>query len=382
MAVRDVVAVACSAGGLAPLRSLVGGLPEDLPASVLVVRHLARDSKLLLPVILNRDGVLPVDFATDGEPVRAGRVRIAPPDQHLTVHDGSIRLAGTPKINRVRPSADALFRSLARWYGPRVVAVVLSGMLDDGAAGAAAVAARGGAVVVQNPADADFASMPREALAAVPGALSVPTAELAVTVLDLLGRPGTEPGEPARDLVWETDLTGAAASGPSGVPGRPAGVSCPDCHGAMNRIETSGDVHYRCHVGHAYSPASLVADQEQAGESALWQAVALLEEQAVVHHEMALRAARAERRAEERAHAQAALDARRAAAAVKALIPGSVSGLASGPASGPVSEATFEAAFDPTAEAASEPASEPARASSESELASGPRTDGARPEPE
>jgi len=365
MAVRDVVGIACSAGGLAPLRSLVGGLPEDLPASVLVVRHLARDSKLLLPVILTRDAVLPVDFAAHGEPVRAGQVRIAPPDRHLTVHDGSIRLSGTPKINRVRPSADALFRSLARWYGPRVVAVVLSGMLDDGAAGAAAVAARGGAVVVQDPADADFASMPREAFAAARGARVVPTAELAVTVLDLLGRPVTETGEPSRDLVWETDLTDAANPGPSGVPGRAAAVSCPSCHGAMNRIETSGDVHYRCHVGHVYSPSSLVADQEQAGESALWQAVALLEEQAVVHHEMALRAARAERRAEERAHVQAALDARRAAAAVKALIPGPMSGLPS--------EAAFEAGFEPTSEASSETA----RADPP-----GPRTDGAQAEPE
>ncbi|OLE26694.1 MAG: hypothetical protein AUG49_07455 [Catenulispora sp. 13_1_20CM_3_70_7] len=133
----------------------------------------------------------------------------------------------------------------------------------------------------------------------------------------------------------------------------------------MNRIETSGDVHYRCHVGHVYSPSSLVADQEQAGESALWQAVALLEEQAVVHHEMALRAARAERRAEERAHVQAALDARRAAAAVKALIPGPMSGLPS--------EAAFEAGFEPTSEASSETA----RADPP-----GPRTDGAQAEPE
>lgn len=316
-----MVGVACSAGGLAPLRSLVGGLPEALPASVLVVRHLGRDAKPLLPGILTRGAVLPVEFAVDGEPVRPGRVRIAPPDRHLTVHDGWLRVAGTPKINRVRPAADALFRSLARWYGPRVVAVVLSGTLDDGAAGAAAVAARGGTVIVQDPAEAEFSSMPRQTLGAVPGAETVPTNELAAAILDLLGsQVGEPPGLPP-DLIWETDLTDAVGEGPDGVPGRPAAVTCPSCHGAMNQVDALNDLHFRCHTGHVYSPATLVADQEDAGEAALWHAVALLEERAMVHHELALRAGRLGARAEERAHMRAALDARRAAEAVRALIP-------------------------------------------------------------
>jgi len=264
-----------------------------------------------------------VGFATDGETVKHGHVRIAPPDQHLTVHDGSLRLSATPKINAVRPAADALFRSLARWYGPRAVVVVLSGTLDDGAAGAAAVAARGGVVLVQDPDQADFPSMPRETLAAVPGAQVVPTSELAARVLDLLGRPVGELGLPPRDLVWETDLTDGTGPAASAVPGRAVPVTCPVCHGAMNQIDGLDDLHFRCHTGHVFSPATLVVDQEDASEAALWQAVALLEEQAVVHHEMALRAARSGRRNEERAHLQAVLDARRAAAAVKDLVAGS-----------------------------------------------------------
>jgi two-component system chemotaxis response regulator CheB len=324
MATRDIVGIACSAGGLTPLRELIAGLPPSVPASTLVVRHLSSDSKGMLPSILMRSGKLPAAFAQHGELISPGRVQIAPPGHHLLVHEEELLLSRGPKINRVRPSADALFRSMARWHGSRAVAVVLSGTLDDGAAGAAAIAARGGAVIVQDPDEAGFPSMPANALRSAPGAVTAPTAQLAEAVLDLVGKPVADTAGPIpADLIWETDMTELAEETPPDrpPPGRPAGVSCPECFGAMNLIDGLDDLHFRCHVGHVYSPLTLLADQARAGESALWHAIALLEEQASIRLALARRAGEGHRHQEERSHLEAAAAAKSAADAVRAQIP-------------------------------------------------------------
>ena len=162
---RDIVTVAASAGGLEPLRTLLEALPADLHASVLVVLHIPATGGRTLPRILDRAGVLPAAAAVDGEPLRPGRVYVAPPDLHLLVVDGLVRTSRGPRQNGVRPSADPLFRSAALYGGPRTIGVVLSGTLDDAALGAATVEQRGGCVIVQDPDDAAYDSMPRCALA-------------------------------------------------------------------------------------------------------------------------------------------------------------------------------------------------------------------------
>ena len=239
-----LVVVGASAGGVEALSALVRGLPADLAAAVLVVLHVPSAGRSRLAPILDRSGPLPVAVAEHGRPLEAGTVVVAPSDQHLLVHGGEVRLSSGTKENGHRPAVDPLLRSAARWAGPRVVAVVLSGSLDDGAAGAAAVAQQGGAVVVQDPAEALFDSMPRAALRAVPDAVVLPVrgtwghdwGPAAV-------REETPVPEPQREeLTWETEMAELDEGAASGVaaPGRRVSLSCPSCHGAMNEVRTWG----------------------------------------------------------------------------------------------------------------------------------------------
>ena len=186
--------VGASAGGIEALRAVVAGLPAGLPAAVLVVVHVTPDHKSRLPDLLGRWGPLPAAHARDGEAVEAGRIVVAPPNQHLLVERGGrllVRLGQGPKVNRTRPAADVLFGSAARACGPRVVGVVLSGMLHDGTAGLTLVKRYGGAAVVQDPGDAAFPSMPRSAIENVAGVEHVLPAAGIGPLLARLATPGT-----------------------------------------------------------------------------------------------------------------------------------------------------------------------------------------------
>jgi two-component system, chemotaxis family, protein-glutamate methylesterase/glutaminase len=157
MSGRDVIVVGTSAGGVEALKELVADLPRGLPASVLVVLHVAPEAPSLFPAILNRAASLPVAHATAGEPLQHGRIYVAPPDQHLMVVPGRLIVRRGPRQNRHRPAVDPLFRSAAQVYGPRVIGVVLTGTLDDGTAGLQAIKQQGGVAVVQEPREAEDA---------------------------------------------------------------------------------------------------------------------------------------------------------------------------------------------------------------------------------
>jgi len=283
-----------SAGGIEALIEVVARLPADLPAAVLVTVHVGGNSRSSLPRVLARAGRLPATHARHGEPLRSGHIYVAPPDRHLLAVAGVARLSSGPRVNRHRPAVDVMFASAARWGGDRVVALVLSGVLDDGAVGSALVARAGGRVLVQDTADALFDSMPRAALSAVPGAVGAPAAGLAEvigkTFEDLLDeRVGTEVDE----VGSEPEMAGPHM-GDSDDPGflsadeaRLTRLSCPECSGGLAEIELTGLRYYRCHVGHQYSPQSLEAAQREAVEAKLWAAAAALEEHAALARHLA-----------------------------------------------------------------------------------------------
>ncbi|GAA4605648.1 two-component system chemotaxis response regulator CheB [Actinoplanes octamycinicus] len=290
---RDVIVMGGSAGAHAALRTLLARLPTDLPAKVLVVTHLAPGARSTLAQMLSKDCALPVSAAVDGEPARNGHVYVAVPDRHLIIDDDSIlRLTAGPRENRARPAADALFRAAARWCGPRVAGVVLSGSLDDGAAGLAAIAQHGGAALVQDPDEARFPGMPAAALSAVPSAVTAPAAGLARLIAEMAGRPVGDAGQPDPALVWETDMI-AEGHTEGAVPSKPIALSCPDCGGGMYEIRTGQAVHYACHVGHSWSPQTFVAATDHSIETALWTAVSAMQEKVTMLRNLAANAERA-----------------------------------------------------------------------------------------
>jgi two-component system chemotaxis response regulator CheB len=179
-----VIAVGASAGGIEALRQLLQSLPQGLDAAICIVVHIPAGAPSVLAQILNRAGPLPVTTAVDGEPLHAGHVYVAPPDRHLLIRRGHIELDHGPREHFVRPAVDAMFRSLAAAYGSAGVGVVLSGALDDGSAGAVLLSEAGGTVLVQDPAEAQVASMPENAIRADHPARVLPVDELALALLE------------------------------------------------------------------------------------------------------------------------------------------------------------------------------------------------------
>jgi two-component system chemotaxis response regulator CheB len=288
MSARAVVVVGASAGGVEALRALVAGFPVDLDAAVCVVLHIAPRSASALPQILDRAGPLPAEHATDGLPLLAGRIYVAPADYHLLVVDSRVHLSSGPTENGHRPAVDPLFRSAARAFGPAAVGVVLSGARDDGTSGLEAIVRHGGVALVQDPSDALHPSMPRSAITHVPQSRPLPMAKLGQTVGELVAAAPPALCADADPLLQSEHATAAMEPVASGAPDVPAaGFGCPACHGSLFELPGEPAPRFRCRVGHAWSPQSLLEEQAMAFEGALWMALRSLEEKAALNRRLA-----------------------------------------------------------------------------------------------
>ena len=302
---HDVIVIGASAGGVEALAALARRLPADLPAAVFIVLHVPAYGTSVLPGILSRHGALPASHPADGEEIQTGRIYVAPPDYHLLLEPGRVLLTRGPAENGHRPAVDTLFRSAARAYGPRVQGVVLTGTLDDGTAGLQAIKMRGGVALAQDPEEALFASMPRSAIENVPVDYVLPLAGLAETLVRLAHEPASERRDavpPEIETSVETE-TGVAEFDMAALEtpreGQPSVFACPDCHGVLWEVNDGDLLRFRCRVGHAFSPETLLATQSDNLEDALWIALRALEESAAL-------AGRLKDRAAERGHALAA----------------------------------------------------------------------------
>jgi two-component system chemotaxis response regulator CheB len=304
-----IIVIGASAGGVEALKQLVSTLPSDLPAPILIVVHVPSHGISILPTILSRAGKLRAVHPLNIQPLKQGVIYIAPPDKHLLVKGDKLMLTRGPRENGHRPAVDPLFRTAARAYGPRVIGVVLSGALDDGTAGLSVIKERGGTTVVQDPEDAIYHGMPQSAIENVEVDYILPLSEIGSLLAHLAEEKVTEQ-KPfvSDDLEYETDIAELEMSAleDRDLPGKLSTFVCPECGGTLWEI-TEGDIlRFRCHVGHAYTAETFMAQQTDGLEEALWVALRTLEDNASLARRMAERAnSRGLRRAAERYEQQA-----------------------------------------------------------------------------
>jgi two-component system chemotaxis response regulator CheB len=293
------VVIGASAGGVTALQTLLAGLPVDFPARILVVLHVPPSGVNALAAILARSSRMRVRSASNQDRLELGVILVARPDHHLVVVDDTILLTRGPRENGHRPAIDVLFRSAAKALGARTIGAVLSGALDDGAAGLRAIRARGGLGIVQDPKDAQHSGMPASAIRAADPEYVLPVADMPALLTSLIGAevPDQSPVDalsPELAELLETEVAMAELAPESyhqaHRPGTSSGFSCPDCHGVLFTVEEQDFLRFRCRVGHAWSVQSLLAEHRTAVEGAIWMALRALEEKAALCTEMSERA--------------------------------------------------------------------------------------------
>lgn len=262
MAPRDIIVIGASAGGFEAIQKLVAAFPPDLPAAVFVTVHIAARSDEILPHLIDRSGPLRAANATDGESIESGRIYVAPPDYHLILESGRLQLGHGPKENLQRPCINTMFRSAASAYGPHVAGVVLTGLLDDGAAGLWEIQQHGGATIVQEPEEATYRDMPESAIRGLNVQYIVRLAEMA----------------PLLTKLTMTDHNQSSVKSP-GIPFMEnGGQACPECGGSMTSVKMGRIREYRCHIGHRLGLQTMIEQKSNLVEHALSIALSQSEE--------------------------------------------------------------------------------------------------------
>ena len=297
MATRDIIVIGASAGGLDAVSRILRGLPERLPASIFIVIHTSPEGPGLLSGILNGLSTLPVTMAQSRERIVRGQIYVAPPDFHMVLARGHVYINKGPREHRFRPAIDPLFRSAAQYYGPRVIGIILSGYLGDGAHGLLAIKRRGGVAIVQDPKEAMIPVMPRNALDRVNVDYVLPADQMSATLAELTMVPvddkssGPASEAPSPEKPGEDALETGALAGP------PSPLTCPECGGTLWELQSDKLVRYRCHVGHGFTEDSLLASQNGKLEETLWSALRALEESLELRRRMVERGRRRNLRA-------------------------------------------------------------------------------------
>ncbi|PQJ08954.1 chemotaxis protein CheB [Flavipsychrobacter stenotrophus] len=279
---KQIVVIGTSAGGLKALISLISQLPSDFPAPLLIVQHISSDATGdVLMDALNKNGKLCSRHAVQGDIVQAGNIYLAPSDHHLMIEKGGTLLVTKgAQENRYRPAIDPLFRSAAVAFGNRVTGILLTGYLDDGTAGLIAVQRCGGICIVQDPKDADYPDMPANALNQLKVNYCLPIAQMGGVLLNLMQRKLKTQKNIPKDIEIESTIAERVLSDLPSVNslGEQVPFNCPGCGGVLWRIDKGTLMRYRCHTGHAYTAAALLAEQTKQIEETMWTALRMFEE--------------------------------------------------------------------------------------------------------
>jgi two-component system chemotaxis response regulator CheB len=281
-----VIAIGASAGGPSTLADLLGRLPADLRAAVLIAVHLPPHGPSHLAHILARATPLRVVDAAHDEAVQAGSVYVAVPDRHLMLAGDRLRLTRGPRENHSRPAIDVLFRSCALSLGSRAIGVVLTGTLDDGTAGLWTIKDVGGQTIVQAPDDAEFPSMPQSALEHVAvdhvaSIVDMPMALIKTVEVSERRSRGAVVSEKLKTEAHIAEGRDALVSGSLEL-GPSTELTCPECGGVLAQIEEGSIVRFRCHTGHAYSKQTLLEATDDKIDDLLWRVLRAIDERTLV----------------------------------------------------------------------------------------------------
>ena len=277
----QIVVIGTSAGGLQALIQLISQLPPDFPLPILIVQHIAADAtgSVLLDE-MKKCSKLKCAHAVNGKSITSGKLYIAPSGHHLMVgNDKKILITKGAHENRSRPAIDPLFRSAAVAFGNKVIGIVLTGYLNDGASGLLAIKRCGGICIVQDPEDAQYPDMPRNALNQVKADYCIPISEMG-SILSQLALRKTGKSKPTpKDILIESKIAERVLSDLDSVNalGEQVPFNCPGCGGILWQINGS-DMRFRCHTGHAYTSETLLAEQSNKIEETMWTALRMFEE--------------------------------------------------------------------------------------------------------
>jgi two-component system, chemotaxis family, protein-glutamate methylesterase/glutaminase len=304
---KFIVVVGTSAGGMKALIKLVEQLPTHFPAPLLIVQHLSSDATgdALLNA-LNKIGKLHCVHAQHAVQIKAGTIYLAPSNNHLMIEEnGSILITKGAQENRSRPAIDPLFRSAAVSFGNRTIGILLTGYLNDGTSGLIAIQRCGGSCIIQDPADADYPDMPKNALNQMKPDYCIPIAEMGGILSALVTRKPKKQIAIPQDIIKEVKIAQRVLSDLPSVNslGEQAPFNCPGCGGVLWKMNKGSDLRYRCHTGHAYTAAALLTEQTMKIEETMWTALRMFEERknlltTMAHDQKGAIAASANERAE------------------------------------------------------------------------------------
>jgi two-component system chemotaxis response regulator CheB len=277
---KYIVVVGTSAGGIRAIEELVLQLTPEMDAAFFVVLHLSRKGiGDLLFHRLQQLSPLPCRVAVNDEKIHKGVIYLAPPDEHMILDKDRVVLGKGAQENRWRPSINNLFRSAAAHYSSRVIGIILTGLLDDGTVGMAAVKRAGGFTICQDPNEADYPDMPLSVLENVEVDHVASLSTMGAVLSDVIANREPEPHEVPPDIMAESEMDLRVSTRIDDFKNfDKVNISCPDCGGALWVTQSNHPTHYRCHVGHSFTDRELLIRISETMETTFWTSLRMMEE--------------------------------------------------------------------------------------------------------